>query len=552
MEDKEKEERESLLIRGGKGTLKGGLWGLEKYGQGVDWANDQVNLRTLQRSVNPWLQIPGASEAVEKYEPEWLTNIMDYSYKDLRDDVSSGVGQLTENLTGSETAGNVAEFGSQVLLPDITDVKTGGIPVGAIPRVAKKLRKVDFKTADRVIQEAFSRANSIFNKGNLNWRLAGANNAPVDDLNKGNVFFSKANEGLGNAGKISRNVSSEYTNIVSSGMKLMKMEDGVFDIYKYDAYSKDIPLVLRDTLSGKVNKVTGVRNTKVLTKRNWMEYFLTPESLKGNFEELRKAGKVAADLEWGDFLKSKGLKIQDIQAHHINPLKDSMHLFHGVKWGSDEYWEIVSTLINRGAPAGIAQKGDTVNNIVRTFGKSSLTDTPHGIAHEFYRDVKKVFFSEKEIRRMANPNGFIDETGKFWKPKEYRTYKTKQWAGIVNRSEEILLETHKAWKALNPKTRMDFNELVETMSKYDNKGIIKGIHPKYQVKDIQELVKEVQFQDLQIRFQALDEADWRRNLDKEFVMDIIGNMSKRDLKRKWGKKYNLKQSGMKQLDLFYK
>ena len=549
MEEEENEVRDSLLIRGGKGALKTGLWGLEKYGQGIDWANDQVNLRTLQRSMNPWMQIPGVNEAIENREPEWYSRIMDYSYKDVRDDLSSGLGWVAEKVTGSETAGGVAEFGGQVLLPDITDVKSGAIPVGAIPRVAKKLRKVDLKTADRVIQEVFSRANSIFNR-----RLAGANNVPVDDLSK-TVFFSKANEGLGGAGKISRNVSSEYTNIVTSGMKLMKMEDGVFDIYKYDAYSKDIPLVLRDTLSGKVNKVTGVRNTKVLTKRNWMEYFLTPESLKGNFEELRKAGKVAANLEWGDFLKSKGLKLQDIQAHHINPLKDSMHLFHGVKWGSDEYWDIVSTLINRGAPAGIAQKGDTVNNIVRTFGKSSLTDTPHGIAHEFYRDIKKVFFSEKEIRRMANPNGFIDETGKFWKPKEYRAYKTKQWAGIVNRSEEILLETHKAWKALNPKTRMDFDELVAAMSKYDNKGIIKGIHPKYQVKDIQELVKDVEYDDFIRKLEELDAADeaaWMQNLEKEFIMDIIENMSKRDLKRKWGKKYNLKQGGMKQLDLFLK
>ena len=481
MEDKEKEERESLLIRGGKGALKGGLWSLEKYGQGVDWANEQVNFRTLQRSVNPWLQIPGASEAVEKLEPEWVSNIMDYSYKDLRDDISSGVGQFTENLTGSKTAGNVAEFGSQVLLPDITDLKTGGIPVGAIPRVAKKLRKVDLKTADKLVDWVLDESNSLFNKARKGWRedfqLAGANNVPVDDLNK-TVFFSKANEGLGNAGKISRNVSPEYTNLVRSGMKVMKMDDDVFDIYKYNEYSKDIPLVLRDTLSGKVNKVSGVRNTKVLTKRNWMEYFLTPESLKGNFEELRKTGKVAADLEWGDFLKSKGLKIQDIQAHHINPLKDSMHLFHGVKWGSDEYWEIVSTLINRGAPAGIAQKGDTVNNIVRTFGKSSLTDTPHGIAHEFYRDVKKVFFSDKEVLKMKNSH-------------KYRMEKTKRWAGIVNRSEEILLETHKAWKALNPKTRMDFDELIETMSKYDHKGIIKGIHPKYQVKDIQKMVSEI-------------------------------------------------------------
>ena len=165
----------------------------------------------------------------------------------------------------------------------------------------------------------------------------------------------------------------------------------------------------------------------------------------------------------------------------------------------------------------------------------------------------KVFFNEKELARMANPNGFTDELGKFWKPKEYRRWKTQQWAGIVNRSEEILLETHKAWNSLNPKTRMPFEELVAAMSKYDDKGIIQGIHPKYQVKDIQELVKEVQYQDFMVRLQADDSLEaWMLNVDKEFMVDIISGMSKKDLIRKWGKKYNLKKMGMKQLNLFLK
>lgn len=537
--EEEKEERESLLIRGGKGALRGGLWGLEKYGQGVDWVNDQANLRTLQRSLTPWLQIPGASEAVEKREPEWLTNIMDYSYKDLRDDVSSGVGQFTENLTGSETAGDVAEFGSQVILPDITDIKTGGFPSGAIPRVAKKLRKIDFKTADRLIDWTLDRANSIFNKGNPNWRLAGANNAPVDDLNK-TVFFSKANEGLGNAGKIVRKTSPQYRDLVTSGMERMGMKDGIFDIGLYNQNSNILEEII-DPIGGKLLK-DGTRRTRKLGKRHWMEYFLSPESLKGDFEALRKAGKVAADETWEGFLKKKGLTTADIQAHHINPLYDSMHLFDGVKWGSDEYWDMITTLIGRGARPGVVQKGDSINNIVRTFGKSSLADTPHGIAHEFYRDIMPTFFSKKNVDYMK-------------KSHKNRMEMTKRWAGIVNRSEEILLETHKAWKSLNPKTRMDFNELVETMSKYDNKGIIKGIHQKYQVKDIQKLVKDVEYDDFIRKLQELDAADeaaWMQNLEKEFIMDIIENMSKRDLKRKWGKKYNLKQGGMKQLDLFLK
>ena len=410
------------------------------------------------------------------------------------------------NMPGAEFIGdrarNITGFAADIATPEAWELPFYGAATaeptpfgeGAVYGLgmSKRLMVAQAKAHAALMEKApqmldwvFSSSNNLFNKGNPNWRAVTPDGVPID----GSMMMSKSDDALGGFSKNIRKTSPEYENIVLSGMERMGMKDGVFDI---NLYNKNSPILneMSDPLGGTVMK-SGMRRGKKLSKRNWMEYFLSPESLKGNFESLRKSGKVAADLEWGDFLKSKGLKIQDIQAHHINPLYDSMHLFHGVKWGSDEYWDIVSTLINRGARPGVVQRGNDITNIVRTFGKSSLTDTPHGIAHEFYRDIKKVFFSEKEIDRLANPNGFIDETGKFWKPQEYRRYKTKTWAKIVKRSEEILIETHKAWKSLNPKTRMDFNELVETMSKYDNKGIIKGIHEKYQVKDIKKMVSEI-------------------------------------------------------------
>tara|TARA_R100000152_G_C6760963_1_gene185038 strand:+ start:33 stop:1568 length:1536 start_codon:yes stop_codon:yes gene_type:complete len=361
----------------------------------------------------------------------------------------------------------------------------------------------------------------------------------IDGFNPANPMLSKSDDVFGSFTTDPKIYSTELGDLIGKGMDSMGMPDGVFDIQLYIDNNKEL-LKLMDTVGGKTLP-DGTKQLRNLTKRNWMEYFLSPESLRGRFEVLRKEGKLAADLEWGDFLRERGLTTADIQAHHINPLFDSMHLFDGVKWGGEEYWDIISTLINQNARAGITQT-DEITNIIRTFGKSSLEDTPHGIAHAFYRDIMKVFFNKKELLKMRNSH-------------KYRMQKAETWAKIVNRSEEILLETHNAWRSLNPKTRMDFSELVEIMAKYDNKGLIQGIHPKYQVKDIQELVKDIEYDDFMRRLRELDlaeEAAWMQNLEKEFIMDIIMNMSKRDLKRKWGKKYNLKQSGMKQLDLFLK
>lgn len=387
----------------------------------------------------------------------------------------------------------------------------------------------------RILDYVFSEAGSIFNR----------NKGVTEEGMEIPFMMSKSDDAAKGFSKVT---SPEYEKIVLFGMDKMGMKDGVFDLDLYDLNS---PILneMTDTLGGSVMK-SGMRRGKKLTKRNWLEYFLTPESLKGNFEALKKEGKVAANQTWEGFLKSKGLKTQAIQAHHINPLYDSIHLFDGVKWGSDEYWEMVTTLIDRGARPGITQRKG-ITNIIRTLGASARTDTPHGVAHEFYRDIMPTFFSKTERLKMK---------GNF----KYRMEKTRRWAGIVNRSENVVYEAHKAWEALNPEFKISFAELVERMAKYDNEGVLKGIHENYQVPDIKELVKQVQFDEFIARLGIIpsqkqnkltkrlplimDDGTVINDVNQEFLEDLASGMSQRDLNAKWGKKYNLKKINAKQLD----
>jgi len=391
------------------------------------------------------------------------------------------------------------------------------------------------KGLTKVVDYVFSEAGSIFNR----------NKAVTDTGMEIPVMMSKSEDAAKGFSKVT---SPEYEKIVLFGMDKMGMKDGVFDLDLYDLNS---PILneMTDTLGGSVMK-SGMRRGKKLTKRNWLEYFLTPESLKGNFEALKKEGKVAANQTWEGFLKSKGLKTQAIQAHHINPLYDSIHLFDGVKWGSDEYWEMVTTLIDRGARPGITQREGTTN-IIRTLGASARTDTPHGVAHEFYRDVMPTFFSKAERLKMK-------------KSHKYRMEMTRRWAGIVNRSENVVYEAHKAWEALNPEFKISFKELVERMSKYNNKGELIGVHENYQVPDIKELVKQVQFDEFIGRLNiipiqeqdkltkrlplVLNDGTVVDDINQEFLEDLASGMTKKDLNAKWGKKYNLKKIGAKQLN----
>ena len=427
---------------------------LKVLSDGFDYVNDQVSLKKL----SPMLKF-----LPEDNTPSVLKDVADYSLKDFQYDVIGEVEEKVSGLTDNQLLGGIAAFGVATQIPDATDFLTGGIPVADTLRFAKR---IPFKRLDELITNILSGPNPKFA-------------TDAGGVNPNTFFMSKSDDATGGLRDFSKVTSPEYKNIIISGMERMGMKNGVFDIDLYNQNS-NILAEMSDTLGGTLMK-SGIRRTKKLGKRNWMEYFLSPESLKGNFEALRKEGKIAANLEWEDFLKSKGLTVQDIQSHHINPLYDSIHLFDGVKWGSDEYWEIISELIGSGARPGIVQRGDDVTNVIRTIGKSSLTDTPHGIAHAYYKDIVPTFFSKSERDLMKLDPG-------------YRLQKTKEWARIVNQSEDIVVKAHKAWTALNPKSRMPFDELVEQMAEYDNMGILKGVSIKYQVKDIQELVKQINFE----------------------------------------------------------
>lgn len=360
-------------------------------------------------------------------------------------------------------------------------------------------------------------------------------------------FFMSKSDNAGDGVKgFSKVTSPEYERIVLSGMERMGMKDGVFDLDLYDLNS---PILneMTDPLGGAPMK-SGQLRSKKLTKRNWLEYFLTPESLKGNFEALKKQGKIATTQTWEGFLKSKGLKTQAIQAHHINPLYDSVHLLDGVKWGSDEYWDIITTLIDRGARPGIVER-EGMSNIIKTLGASARTDTPHGVAHEFYRDIMPTFFNKKnrDYMKLNHKN---------------RMEMTKRWARIVNRSENVVYEAHRAWEALNPEFRIDFEELVERMAKYDDTGMLKGVHENYQVPDIRLLVQKVQYEDFMERLMSDITPVKKKNLplvvdnqivdelNQEFLADLVSGKTKKELTAKWGKKYNLKAIGAKQLNFF--
>lgn len=171
------------------GVLKQGanvaLGGLEILGKGIDYLNDQITLGNLlesNRVTKTPFQI--ARQMQTKIGGERVNQVYDYSYKDLRDHISGGVNWATKKVTGNETAGNVAELGTQILLPDAVDLLAGGLPVGAVG----KLKGLNiFRRGSKTANKFVDTTSSISNLNKLNDVKAFSFATKVDNLIGGNV-----------------------------------------------------------------------------------------------------------------------------------------------------------------------------------------------------------------------------------------------------------------------------------------------------------------------------------------------------------------------------
>jgi len=386
--------------------------------------------------------------------------------------------QRVKSVTGSEIAGNIAGLTADILTPDSAEIgmigaaTAIGTPViGAGTYGALSIQK-GLKYVDDVMDFGKRFKYSIKHElGGLIGLVDASTNMAVDGKAGYYKTFleSRSIKGSKNPNQIELKLepfmSNTYQRNTLTKMNDFGMGDGTFRMKAYNA-----------------NKAKFSKTNK---PREMLESYLSPDRLKGNFEGYKKFNKGTWEYKWGDFLKAKGYDLkQGIQAHHINPLFDSIHLFDNVKFNSKEYWSLMETLINKNARTGVieltTQKGDEINNLMMTLGQAKDASTPHGIAHKFYNNFTPDFFSKSEMKKINTVPG-------------YRKKKAKRWAALVNKSEEIILEAHKQWSLLNPETAKDipFNELIERLSNLDARGYNKLFDPKYQLPDMNSIIKEI-------------------------------------------------------------
>ena len=270
-------------------------------------------------------------------------------------------------------------------------------------------------------------------------------------------------------------------------MRDMGLVDEEFDWYKWQKWSlKTIDYV--DKKTGKTKKLYPNQNAS----RDFIGWFESIEKYRANFHKMtatnsKERQRVMAF--YAPMMQALGLKAKDFQLHHLVPLKASIPLYHGLKYGSEEWWKLTAYLLKKHI-----KPGDSADNLKWVFGSRGMTTikrpqggsykmkSPHSVSHTFADeklgpDGRKFFTDEVLTNIKNNPESRWGYAEKF-------VHITRDSFDITNLAEEML---NTKWKNLS----LDVEDITRTLNKLDDDGYISSIPKQYQVDEINRMIAEI-------------------------------------------------------------
>ena len=232
-------------------------------------------------------------------------------------------------------------------------------------------------------------------------------------------------------------------------------------------------------------------------ERALISLFVTPPFTKANYSKVSKRVMPAFRKQYGPMLQALGIDPSDLQLHHMLPLKASIPLYHGLVYDSDEWWELTAFLLKRHIKAG-----DSTDNLRKLIGEGSRTvqdetaplanierplKTPHSIAHqhvrnEFGEDGRK-FFTQDVL------DSIYDNQAKRLEIADLYTKKMRRNFDLTNQAEKIYDMT------VGPTSKkFTMKEIVNTMTRMDEKGYLDLVEKDYQVDLINDMIVGIQKQ----------------------------------------------------------
>tara|TARA_R100001082_G_scaffold102222_1_gene72153 strand:+ start:126 stop:1865 length:1740 start_codon:yes stop_codon:yes gene_type:complete len=283
-------------------------------------------------------------------------------------------------------------------------------------------------------------------------------------------------------------------------------------------------------------------------KRKLGAMFESVPFTKVNYEVIAAQRMPELRKFYGPLFTDIGLKPRDFQLHHQKPILASLPGYDGLRFGSDEWWDITEILFKNGLRPGDhernlkplvggskpSRKNVTNKKVLDTQGRF---ETPHSVTHK-YLDTQVgddgTLFWTQDVRDRMNGVGKWEGNGP---DRQFRKDKWDEYAQIVRKSIDITDQAEQTFIDLyrrDPKLKnvptdpQELDLIVERLAKLEEDGLVNPeiIEGSWQVNQMETIVSEVT-EELQ-KSQA--DYNWRAVFGRDGLMQRF--VDKREITNK--------------------
>jgi len=447
-------------------------------------------------------------------------------------------GGLATSLISEQTRVGIDE--NRLLSPTEMAIAagTGSIFGGGFTAAGKKLQKVQSRRAYRKYYGNYSSpAEAARAKYNVHSDVQGRllKNIQADDYDDLPLVDPKIGQRITSwrAYGASDTATETAVNTWMGRMNMPKNLNGEY-VFDYNVYLDAIK-------TGKINSYTDAR------------IFIGMFQAAG----AAKAGKAYEKTLKKDFINRYktlfdvlGIPDGHFQPHHIMPLKASMPLYHGLVYGSEEWWKLTAHLLKRNIVAG-----DSEANLKMLIGAGRPTSprmgrtpatgskikvpnkgkvkTPHSIQHAYIRDRDngigesgQYFFDQAMLTTLKNePNARIAITDKFLK-------KMRRGFDLTNDAQRIYNAMFDMGELSQKDLKLELEGLIATLNKLDNDGYLPdylNVKKDFQVDLMSKVIKQVEKDGNADAYIRMIEGERELQRIKESIEDATAKMAQLDI-----------------------
>ena len=129
---------------------------------------------------------------------------------------------------------------------------------------------------------------------------------------------------------------------------------------------------------------------------------------KGNYNKVKELLQPIMESEFADFFAKYDIPGHKLELHHIVPLNIGAQLFDGLKWQSDEWYDLMEVFYKKGVFPGANQVTGTITDQLTAGNLTEVMKEAHYVLHQkYFKDVLGVFDPKKSRDPYAHFTKFF-------------------------------------------------------------------------------------------------------------------------------------------------